>query len=36
MLKPQDIFGEFNKFFLDIQKVQEILRKYHQTFLQLF
>ena len=36
MLKPQDSFGEFNKFFLDLQKVQEIIRKHHQTFLQLF
>ena len=35
-LKPQDSFGEFNNFFLDLQKVQEIIRKYHQTFLQLF
>ena len=35
-LKPQDSFGEFNNFFLDLQKVQEIIRKHHQTFLQLF
>ena len=34
--KPQDSFGEFNNFFLDLQKVQEIIRKHHQTFLQLF
>ena len=33
---PQDSFGEYNKFFLDLQKVQEIIRKHHQTFLQLF
>ena len=33
-LKPQD-FGEFNNFFLDLQKVPEIIRKHHQTFLQL-
>ena len=35
-LKPQDSFGEFDKFFLDLQKVQGIIRKHHQTFLQLF
>ena len=35
-LKPQDNFGELNKFFLDLQKVQEMIRKHHQTFLQLF
>ena len=35
-LKPQDSFGEFNKFFLDLQKVREIIQKHHQTFLQLF
>ena len=35
-LKPQDSFGEFDKFFLDLQKVQEIIRKHHQTFLELF
>ena len=35
-LKPQDSFGEFDYFFLDLQKVQEIIRKHHQTFLQLF
>ena len=29
MLKAQDSFGEFYKFFLDLQKVQEIIRKYH-------
>ena len=35
-LKPQDSFGEFDKFFLDLQKVQEIIRKHRQNFLQLF
>ena len=35
-LKPQDSFGEFNNFFLDLQKVQEIIRKYDHTILQLF
>ena len=35
-LKSQDSFGEFNKKILDHQKVQEIIRKHHQTFLQLF
>ena len=36
-LKPQDSFGEFEKKKnLDLQKVQEIIRKHHQTFLQLF
>ena len=35
-LKPQYSFGEFNNIFLDLQKVQEIIRKHHQTFLQLF
>ena len=35
-LKPQDSFGEFDKFFLDLQKVQVIIRKHHQTFLLLF
>ena len=36
-LKPQDSFDEFDIFFLlDLQKVQEIIRKHHQTFLQLF
>ena len=35
-LQPQDSFGEFNKICLDLQKVQEIIRKHHQTFLQLF
>ena len=35
-LMPQDSFGEFKKFFLDLQKVQEIIRKHHQIFLQLF
>ena len=36
-LKPQDSFGEFNKCFLDLQKVQEVIRKHHiQIFLQLF
>ena len=34
-LKPQDGFGEFKKKILDLQKVQEIIRKHHQTFLQL-
>ena len=33
ILKPQDSFGEFNNLFLDLQKVQEIIRKHHQTFL---
>ena len=32
-LKPQDSFGEFNNFFLYLQKVQEIIRKHHQIFL---
>ena len=27
ILKPQDSFGEFNYFFLDLQKVQEIIKK---------
>ena len=36
LLKPQHSFGEFNHFFLNLQKVQEIIRKHHQTFLQLF
>ena len=31
-LKPQDSFGELGIFFLDLQKVQEIIRKHHQTF----
>ena len=35
-LKLQDSFGEFDKFLLDLQKVQEIIRRHHQTFLQLF
>ena len=35
-LKPKDSLGEFNKFFLDLQKVQEIIKKHHQTFLKLF
>ena len=35
-LKPQDSFGELDNFFLDLQKVQEIITKHHQTFLQLF
>ena len=36
-LKPQDRFW-WIKFFLilDLQKVQEIIRKHHQTFMQLF
>ena len=29
ILKPQDSFGEFNNFFLDLQKVQGIIRKHH-------
>ena len=29
MLKPQDSFGEFDNFFLDLQKVQGIIRKHH-------
>ena len=36
LLKPQDSFGEFDNFFLDLQKVHEIIRKHHHTFLQLF
>ena len=36
VLKPQDSFGEFHNFFLNLQKVQEIIRKHHQTFMQLF
>ena len=28
-LKPQDSFGRFVKFFLDLQKVDHIIRKYH-------
>ena len=36
LLKPQDSFSEFKNFFLDLQKVQEIIRKHHQIFLQLF
>ena len=35
ILKPQDSFGEFDNIFLDLQKVQEIIRKHHQTYLQL-
>ena len=36
-LTPQDSFGEFDIFFsLDLQKVQEIIRKHHKTFQQLF
>ena len=37
-LKPQDSFGEFDNLLLDLQKVQgiQIIRKHHQTFLQLF
>ena len=37
-LKPQYSFGEFKKKkkILDLQRVQEIVRKHHQTFLQLF
>ena len=35
ILKPKDSFGEFDNFFLDLQKVQEIIRKHHQTFLQI-
>ena len=33
MLKPQDSFSEFDNFFFDLQKVQEIIRKHHQIFL---
>ena len=29
MLKPQDSYGEFDKIYLDLQKVQEIIRKHH-------
>ena len=36
VLKPQDSFGEFDKLCVDLQKVQEIIRKCHQTFLQMF
>ena len=32
-LKPQDSFREFDEFFLDLQKMQEIIRKHHQIFL---
>ena len=36
-LKPQDSFGEISqKKNLDLQKVQEIIRKHHQTFVQMF
>ena len=35
-LKPQDSFDEFKKKIIDLQKVQEIIRKHHQIFLQLF
>ena len=35
-LKPQDSFGESNNIFLDLQKVQEIIRKHRQTFPQCF
>ena len=35
-LKPQDSFGKLDNIFLDLQKVQEIIRKHLQTFLQLF
>ena len=35
-LKPQDSFGKFNNFFFDLQQVLEVIRKLHQTFLQLF
>ena len=36
-LQPQDSLGEFKKkILLDLQKVQEIIKKHHQTFLQLF
>ena len=31
-LKPQE-YGEFDLFFLDLQKVQEIIRKHYQTVL---
>ena len=33
--KPQYSFGELGIFFLDLQKVQEIIRKHNLTFLQL-
>ena len=37
LLKPQDSFGEFKKKKLLIfRTVQEIIRKHHQIFLQLF
>ena len=32
----QNYAGEFNKFFLDLPKVQGIIKKHHQTILQLF
>ena len=35
VLKPQESSDEFDNFsFLELQKVQEIIRKHHQTFLQ--
>ena len=30
-LKPQVSFGEVDKFFLDLQKMQEFIRKHHHT-----
>ena len=35
-LKPQDSFGAFVTFFLDLQKVDHTIRKHHQTHRQLF
>ena len=35
-LKPEDSFLRIQPIFLDLQKMQEIIRKRHQTFLQLF
>ena len=36
ILKPQDSFGEIDQKKNYLQKVQKIIRKHHQTFLQLF
>ena len=36
VLKPQDSFGEFERRKKILQRVLEIIRKHHQTFLQLF
>ena len=33
---PKLSCGEFNNFFLNLKKKQEIIRKRHQTFLQMF